>query len=442
MTVAARVRAGLQLAPLAAAIAAILTSLSIGGGETPGSAAFLAVTLCIILLGSVLFTPPSMVRSAVAENAISIAAAATFMLYTVLTTLPAPAFLAHPIYMALGLETGAISINPTRTFEGLAKFFGPAAAFAIGALAIRDAAQRSTSGQVFLIMGAVYVLFALSTYLAGSSGRASRLDAGLASPNAAATALGLFVLTGVAAIIRANQKGGGSGRFGLTAIARAPFAFSLVLASSVALLLTASRGGVIVTFTAVMLLGLLAVYGRKRTSSVKARGLSLAAPATALALVIILGAHLTLDRMGARLGSAALGRLEGLQVHWAAFLERPWTGHGLNTFKSLNLYYGSPENWDAISMIGAAHNVVLQHLEESGLIGAMLFAIMLAPPVFRSVRAAVGGRSGQVWSCLAVAATFFVFAHGMVDFGLNVPAIAALYAAMLGAYSRRSVYNY
>jgi O-antigen ligase len=127
------------------------------------------------------------------------------------------------------------------------------------------------------------------------------------------------------------------------------------------------------------------------------------------------------------------------ETHWQAFLDRPWLGHGLGTFHAINAYYATPENWRAVLTVGAAHNVVLQSLEESGLIGFALLSVMVLMPVTRAFRAAITGRSGQAWSSLAVATTVLVYVHGMVDFGLNVPGIAALFAFMLGAYSRRGV---
>jgi hypothetical protein len=43
--------------------------------------------------------------------------------------------------------------------------------------------------------------------------------------------------------------------------------------------------------------------------------------------------------------------------------------------------------------------------------------------------------SGAEWAAAAVAAFAFAFAHGLVDFGLQVPATGALLAYALGGFA-------
>jgi hypothetical protein len=79
----------------------------------------------------------------------------------------------------------------------------------------------------------------------------------------------------------------------------------------------------------------------------------------------------------------------------------------------------------------------VQLLEETGILGAGLFVLMLAPPLFSAFGAALLGRSGSHWAAAAFAAFALALLHGVVDFGLQVPAIAAFLSFCLGAFSLR-----
>lgn len=430
-----RIGAWLRLAPAFGALTVILGALIAGGGNSAAAAAGIAALLALILLAAMLIAPAARLREAVAENGLSIAGFGLFVAYGAVTALPAPEALAHPLYDALGVGGGAMSLNPTRTWEGLAKLFGPATAFGVGALAVTQSSDRDRIGRLLVTAGLIYALYALGDYVSELGRAGHRLDAGLGSANAAATVLGLFVLIAITAALRATRRPLPRGRsFALAALGRAPVSFALLFTALTGLLLTASRAGVVVTIMAALGLAAMVAY---RPGKGRAGGSALLAACLVLGLVVLMGAQYTAERLGAT--DLSDGRFETFRVHWAAFMSRPWTGHGLNTFHAINTIYGGPDNWAAIARIGATHNVFLQHLEEAGLIGMALFALILVPPVWRAVAAIAGRRSGHAWTCLAVSATLLVFAHGMTDFGLNVPAIAALYALILGAYSRRNI---
>jgi O-antigen ligase len=145
-------------------------------------------------------------------------------------------------------------------------------------------------------------------------------------------------------------------------------------------------------------------------------------------------------------GDFLLGRLMSVDIdadarrlmiesHWKAFLDRPLFGHGLNTFHEINLHYTDMETWRALNPIGAAHNVFVQTLEENGVFGAALFALMLAPPLWRAFQIVRMGAPGAEWAAAALAAFVFAFTHGLVDFGMQVPATAATLAYALGAFA-------
>jgi hypothetical protein len=58
---------------------------------------------------------------------------------------------------------------------------------------------------------------------------------------------------------------------------------------------------------------------------------------------------------------------------------------------------------------------------------------MLAPLMARALRRLARGEGGVEWAAAALAMSALLLLHGLVDFALQVPAIAAFYAFMLGA---------
>lgn len=426
-----------SLAPFTLALAVILGELAQGGGSLPGYAIGVSAAMLGLLILAALIAPAARVQSAVLESWISIISLAAFLLYAGLTAIPAPPGLAHPLWETFGMAQGSISINPSRTIEGAAKLLGIAAAFGVGALSVSHGDDRDPIGRILVVGGLLYILYCLSFHLSAPNVDRYRLEAGLPSSNILATVIGMFLLVAATTALRANRRLRGRGwRAGLTAPGRAPVSFFTLFVATGALMLTGSRGGVLCTVGAALVLAVLIAVRRGRRSAA-GEGMAIVVFAGVLGVVAALGAQLTLSRFADF--SLDDGRFVTMAAHWGAFMDRPWFGHGLNTFRSINFMYGSPDNWDAIRTIGAAHNIAIQLLEEAGIIGFVLFLGILAPPIVRAVRAAFSSGAGHAWACLAVCVSLLVLVHGMVDFSLNMPAVAALYALILGAFTRRGV---
>ena len=84
------------------------------------------------------------------------------------------------------------------------------------------------------------------------------------------------------------------------------------------------------------------------------------------------------------------------------------------------------------------HNTYLENALELGIPAALaLFAAFacMAVLTFRGFRRR---RSAIIYPCTGLAATFLVAAHSMVDFSLQIPAVAATYALLMGAACAQS----
>ena len=114
----------------------------------------------------------------------------------------------------------------------------------------------------------------------------------------------------------------------------------------------------------------------------------------------------------------------------AAIAERPITGHGLGSFEDgmrayLSLDLGQLE-WDF------AHNTHLETVFELGLPGALTLYAALGWITVTILLGVVRRRRNRAFSCTALACLVGTGFHAIFDFGLQMPATAALLAAIMG----------
>jgi O-antigen ligase len=348
----------------------------------------------------------------------------------------------HPLWANLSPEHRAVSLAPYRTLEGVVAFIAPVAAFALGAMEPDTRAGRAWQRGVVVAFSALLVAAAIGAHALGAGEHGDRLSLYFVSPNAAATCFGVLALLAAGSIARAARSRSktaarGQPRFvqHLAGLTGAPIATAVFLLSVSSLLLTGSRAGIAAAVGAFAAFAVLLLVGRMRNRARRTRsatGWILAAPIAAGALLIYAGGHVALGRFH-RTDADFAERASLWQTHWQAFLDRPLIGHGLNTFRDINTHYATPEHWAALHVVGAAHNIYIQALEETGLVGMGLFALMLAGPLWRALRLAAHGGRGAELAAGVIGATVMCLMHGLVDFGMQTPAIAALLAYSLAS---------
>jgi O-antigen ligase len=440
----------------AAALALIGAALLAGGAGPAAHSALLACALAALLAAGAALSTGHRLANVSRLHLVPLLAAVAFAAWTAISAWladaqSAPAWMRalwHPLWRQFGADHGAISISPYRTWEGLAGFAALAAAFALGALHTFDRRDRDWTGRLITLLAIVLAARALFLFATEREQEGGRLMAALGSANAAATLFGALSLFMSALLIRGarNRLSGLRIRRNaapphplLAPLQNSPITLAALALAMACILLTGSRAGLIALIGG---FGLLYFYTRTGAPA-DAPGPSRARAAfTALAalaaIFLLLGGNLLIDRLGSVRVDAETRQIM-IDTHWRAFLDRPLLGHGLNTFHEINAHYSTPENWPALRQIGAAHNVFVQALEETGLIGGVLFVLMLVPPLWRASVIALKDRSGAEWAAAACASFAFAFAHGAIDFGLQVPAIGALLCYALGAYSTQSL---
>lgn len=412
---------------LAAAVAPLYGAHLLFGANQPMAAQALTALCGLILIVGLAFPR---LRQALPQLKGLWPVAALFVLTLVLAAVtlgPGPAGSAHPIWEWAGLPA-TISVNRSATLLAMSQLLGLAALFLFGAMAGSQRAWGVRLGSVILVGGAIWAAIALVIFLSGAQiGQAGRLGGGLLSANSAATMLGILTVLATGWLLRALRESReltGPDRWSRISLAVAPLALLVF-----ALILTGSRMGALATLAGVLTLGVWQAFAEPGRSW---KTLGVAAGVTLIAAIVVgLGNDLVLRRVAA-LDQDVDVRSVIFAVHWRAFLDAPLWGSGLGSFTDVNSYLMSAETYRELWSIRATHNVYLQWLQEAGLIGsAPMFALIGFVIVGSALRAGTLSRGG--WAVRAlVAGNVVVLVHGLTDYALQVPSIAAMWALLLG----------
>ena len=204
----------------------------------------------------------------------------------------------------------------------------------------------------------------------------------------------------------------------------APLAGLILLIS--ALVSSHSRGGFAAAFFGGLAL-LLLIDRKQRTVSVRARAIVLSALAVS-AVAFFISSEMLMQRFeDADLD--AEGRLLIYKQTSQAIRDNPLLGFGYGTYEDgFKLYRGE----QILKLIDRAHNTFLENIFELGLPAALcLFAAILGLAL-TCLRGLARRQRDWAFPATGVAATVLVAVHAIVDFGLQMPATAALYALVMG----------
>ncbi|MFQ5783674.1 MAG: O-antigen ligase family protein [Alphaproteobacteria bacterium] len=214
--------------------------------------------------------------------------------------------------------------------------------------------------------------------------------------------------------------GGLAGRLGLLAV--------MALAIGSALLLTDSRGGLVSA-----LVGLLVLAGGFSLHRGARPGPAVATLAGVLLFavaILALSGETTLARLGKTLIEAE-ERPAVYALVWRGITDNPWLGAGYGTFEAaFPLIRDTTIRGDLI--YDKAHNSYLEFAFEAGVPAFALMLALLAGLARRCVAGVWSRRRDRLAPCVGLAATALVATHALVDFSLQIPAVAVTYALVLG----------
>ena len=255
-----------------------------------------------------------------------------------------------------------------------------------------------------------------------------RFSATILNPNTAACAMAMIgVLAGSRFLLAAHyviETVGTAQRRAVIALATSWLTTMLAL---VAMSLTSSRLATILGGGGIVLLTLQA---RRLARHSHLYYISCIA---ALLLPMLIGSAIggvrVIQKMAGAEGDLAL-RWEDFTHYWRLSLEAPWFGHGLGSFRALNLATLDQAHVLHRWNFGAAHDVILH----SALEGGWPFALLSSAGVGFAVVLILRARATLAFDTSMYGLVFAVIIAlvcGLGDIALNVPALAAL-AAWLG----------
>ena len=371
-------------------------------------------------------------------------AAAPFALVlagAVFSVIPLGGRIGHPLWTFVAPAGGSVSLDPAATRVEIVKLLGLAATFALAIVVGAKRERAETFVKALSYVGGVYAAWAFLNWSSSPNSifgvvrpyGGGRLAGAFLSANSAATLFASQSLLQLCLVLRAVRRApkpffsprAWSKMEGL------PTAFILLFLNGSCLLLTASRAGALAAGAAAALA--VAAFAVTRTDKRSASGGLIAVGGllvfAALALLLVSGGAL-MGRLTDNPMSDA--RFSIFADYGRSILASPWWGYGLGAFRAVN--YQSMTASDAVAMgiLGAAHNVYLQWLLQTGLLGFVPMMSCMAV-ILAAILAGFRRRSRQqalMIFALAVAAIFAI--HGLTDYALEEPSLAAYFAAVLG----------
>ena len=199
-----------------------------------------------------------------------------------------------------------------------------------------------------------------------------------------------------------------------------------------ALVSTHSRGGFVSTFIGCVVL--LFLLDRKQiTKSIRSRVVITSAVVVA-GMAFWVSSEILLNRL-AQTSLDREGRITAYQVISESILDNPLHGFGYGTFTdSFRLYRTD----DMKGHLNKAHNTYLENVFELGWPAASSLSMAIMGLGLTCIFGIRRRQRDWVYPSVGVAATILVALHSLVDFSLQIPAVAITYACIMGVACAQS----
>ncbi|WP_448188441.1 O-antigen ligase family protein [Azospirillum sp. sgz301742] len=346
----------------------------------------------------------------------------------------------HPLWrdaaaaLAPDVQTaGRIGLDERAALDGVMRLLCYGGVFWLALLHTRSSRRAHHFVEGLAIAGGLYAVYGLLLHVSGSEtilwmekwAYRGDVTATFVNRNTFATYAGLALLCAVAAA--AHRMGAGPIRLVtlLRHVRRPTIVFpaaALVLAA--ALLGTGSRAGVAAAASGlgVLVAGLLVASRPQPRTGV--------ALVTAGVGVVTLAGFVTLLWLRRDAMPDLPDRLRIYAMALDAIAGRPWLGSGLGSFPAvfaMERPLGLMQVWDQ------AHNTYLELALELGIPAAAALILAVLWLAGLCVRGILVRHTDRVYPALGLAATVLVGMHAMLDYSMQVPAVAVTWAAIVGA---------
>ena len=324
------------------------------------------------------------------------------------------------LYLSVAWMVFTITRNPDRAYKALNAVIAIGAGYAIYAIVLR------------LLEAQQYELFY------GVRLPAAGLSGPFVQRNNFATFEGLAFLAALLRLVEivAESIAGKDGRRKILSVLRCIFgrgffSFSASIITFSALVATGSRAGFLAVCCALLVAGGLAIIKTRRDATTASIAVRAGCIVSLLAMLTWLSGSALhehfFDLMDAEKTDAV--RLELWNASIRMLSNAPYLGLGLGTFEAAYPMYASQT---LPYIIDKAHCDFLEFAAGVGLPAAMVWWFGLLWCCGILLRGLLKRRKQTAFVILGLAATTLVIVHSAVDFSLQIPAVAMLYAVLVG----------
>ncbi len=264
--------------------------------------------------------------------------------------------------------------------------------------------------------------------------------------NSAATYFGLASVAGAAVLLRQIRRErfgqeGHSFRYrilSLLAAISARFGVAIVafILPLTALLMTASRGGILATLTGLAALLVLSAIRRSSTGGGSARFAGLIGIAILSITVFQMSGARFADRLAVT-SEQAQSRLNVYETTYQAIKDNALLGTGYGTFQDIYPLYRNEVPYSRF-VWDKAHNDYLELMLGLGVPAALVFLLSVAFVLAIVLRGYFRRRRNSIYPGIAVAATIVLAVHALADFSAQIQAVAMAYTMILGIGAAQS----
>jgi O-antigen ligase len=367
-----------------------------------------------------------------------------------------PSGWAHPFWQLAATQlpntdiAGHISLAPQESLTALMRLGSYGGVFLLSLQFNLDSDKAALTFKALAYAGFAYAVYGLIVCLGhfntilwfDKTAYADNVTSTFVNRNSYATYAGLTLLASVPLffnVIVSSNRYGLSSNFGReyffeNVLLRGWFPLLLVFTIISALLLSQSRGGFLSTCLAVIVLLIILLASRKINK--KSALLLLAVMIAAVSWLVLAQSF---DNLMARFDTINVehdGRLMVYALLEKATADNRWLGVGYGSFaESFRLY----RDESITGFYDKAHNTYLENIFELGLLPAVSLFLAIAWTALVCVRGVWVRRRDWLYPALGVAASVLVGAHALVDFSLQIPAVALTYALIMGAAVAQSI---
>ena len=360
-----------------------------------------------------------------------------------------PDSIAHPLWQETSAFLGGntpstISINPYETASGIMRLLTYAAVFWMALQICRTASLADRGLRAIAVVSLAYGAYGLIVHLGGWErvlwfhkwAYEGYLASTFVNRNSYATYAGIglvcvigLLLQDLGTVLKLKASARTKAELSLEVLAgKSAYLVVTALVLCTAILMSGSRAGVMSTFLGIIVLIVCCGYARVIPRQQTIIFLSVAV-VSGLVFVAVGGGSI-IDRL-TDANSSGGGRSDIYRLTWEAIGAAPMTGSGLGTFmdtypifRDTRLPAGPP--WQDV------HNTYLENALELGIPAAALLFVSVASMGELCLFGLIRRRRAKIYAAIGMATLTLVGFHALVDFSLEIPAVAVTFFFIMG----------